>query len=277
MPQAHVDWNAVWREAHAAHADAAQPETWDKRAEDFRRIAKSSDYSGQFLELMRPEPDWSVLDMGCAAGTLAFPLARIVRSVTAADPSPRMLELLRERAEAEGVTNIRTVQAGWLSDWDGAEIGMHDVIVGSRSLIVDDLRAAMAQAQRHARKRVFLSAVVGEGGHERALLKAVGRTHRTRADYTVVLNLLREMGIFAELRFIRLERRRVYPDLDAAVADLRWMLRDMNPEEEAKLRAHLAATMSPCPEGLCRPPLPPVRWALLSWDPRTDCDGPLSA
>ncbi|MGE4291329.1 MAG: class I SAM-dependent methyltransferase [Desulfovibrio sp.] len=275
MLKGKTDWNEVWRSAQAAHRHGEDPKVWDKRAGDFKLIAEGSDYSRQFLEYMRPEPDWSVLDMGCAVGTLALPLARIVRRVTAADPSERMRALLRERCDEVGLENIRVADGSWTSSWDVPELGSHDVVLGSRSLIVEDLRAALAKAHRYARKKVFLSTLVGDGPHDRALIEAVGRTCLPRADYMVVVNLLREMGIFAEVRFILLERKSQYPDFDAAVEDARWMLREMSAEEEGRLRAYLSETLTPCDGGLCRPTPPSVRWALLSWDTRTGCDAPV--
>ena len=67
----------------------------------------------QVLDIMNPQPGWTVLDMGCAAGTLAIPLAGKVRSVTAVDPSPRMRDLLRQQCEAKGIDNIRIVDGSW--------------------------------------------------------------------------------------------------------------------------------------------------------------------
>ncbi|MFI7699005.1 class I SAM-dependent methyltransferase [Nonomuraea sp. NPDC049480] len=50
-------------------------------------------------------PDSSVLDLGCGPGTVAIPLARRVREVTAVDPDEGMLA--EGRRLAEGVPNIR--------------------------------------------------------------------------------------------------------------------------------------------------------------------------
>ncbi len=111
MSMPDIDWNEVWRvqQARKQENGPRDPRLWDNRAAEFTRAVAGSDYVNRFLEILRPEPDWTVLDMGSAAGTLAVPLARLVRSVTAADPSERMRELLRERCEREGLTNIRVV------------------------------------------------------------------------------------------------------------------------------------------------------------------------
>ena len=51
--------------------------------------------------------DWRVLDIGTGTGYLLPYLSRQFREVIAADPSSGMLELARQRADAEGLTNVR--------------------------------------------------------------------------------------------------------------------------------------------------------------------------
>lgn len=58
-----------------------------------------------------PTSQARVLDVGCGAGHLAFALAPHVRKVTAADPSPGMLDTVRQAARDRGLGHIDTVQA----------------------------------------------------------------------------------------------------------------------------------------------------------------------
>jgi CTP:molybdopterin cytidylyltransferase MocA/2-polyprenyl-3-methyl-5-hydroxy-6-metoxy-1,4-benzoquinol methylase len=59
----------------------------------------------------RPGDTW--LDIGAGAGRYALPLARVVREVIALDPSPSMLDALREIATEHGIGNVVPVQARW--------------------------------------------------------------------------------------------------------------------------------------------------------------------
>jgi SAM-dependent methyltransferase len=54
-------------------------------------------------------------DLGAGTGRFSLAAARRFGQVTAVDISPAMLQLLRERAAAAGVANLRYVQAGFLS------------------------------------------------------------------------------------------------------------------------------------------------------------------
>lgn len=57
----------------------------------------------------------TVVDLGAGTGRFALAAARRFGQVTAVDISPAMLEWLRRRAAAAGVTNLTIVQAGFLS------------------------------------------------------------------------------------------------------------------------------------------------------------------
>lgn len=268
MSMPDIDWNEVWRvqQARKQENGPRDPKLWDKRAAEFTRAVSGSDYVNQFLDILKPEPDWTVLDMGSAAGTLAVPLARLVRSVTAADPSERMRELLRERCAREGLTNIRVIEGRWEDDWRAIGLAPHDVVVASRSFLMDDLADALRKLDAFARKKAILSTLVDDGPHDRRLIEAVGRTYHPGADYIVVYNQLRRMGVLANAAFIRLPEDRSYADLDEAVAATRWMIRGITEEETARLKSHLDATLIRDGDRLRLPYSRVTRWAVIWWD-----------
>jgi CTP:molybdopterin cytidylyltransferase MocA/SAM-dependent methyltransferase len=59
----------------------------------------------------RPTDTW--LDIGAGAGRYALPLARVVREVVALDPSPGMLDALRDAMAEHGIENVRVVPGRW--------------------------------------------------------------------------------------------------------------------------------------------------------------------
>ena len=262
-----TDWNEVCREKQASSSFPRQdPHFWNRRAPEFARHANSGDYIEQFMDLLHPDPAWTVLDVGCAAGTLAVPLAEKVAAITAVDASEGMLALLDERCREMGISNIRRLKGRWEDDWDELGIGVHDVAIGSRSLLVADLRSAIEKLDAHARERVYISTIVGDGPHDRRIIEAVGRRFHPGADYIYVLNLLYRTGIFANLTFTVTETGKSFADMDEAVEGLRWMLHGMTPEEEERLRGFLPGYLIPA-QGRLRTPGPGiVRWAVLWWD-----------
>jgi len=266
-----IDWNGLWRESHAGRfRPSRDPGFWDKRAPEFAKHAKSGNYPNQFLDILKPQPAWRVLDIGSAAGTLAVPLAPQVKAVTAVDPSGRMRELLRKRCEQEGIDNIRVVGGRWEDNWDALGIGVHDVAIASRSLIVEDLQGAIEKLQRHASRRVALSAMVADGPRDRRIIEAVGREFTNGADYIVVVNLLHQMGIYANLTFTCSDLKRAYHDVEDALDSMRWMLPGLTVDEEDRLRDHLARSLVREDGHWKLPYRRVVRWAVIWWD----TDGP---
>lgn len=262
-----IDWNEVWKQFRDYRRDSTHdPEYWNKRAASFSRHASGSDYVRQFIDIMKPDPTWSVLDVGCAAGTLAVPLSSLVGSITALDPSTAMLSLLDERCQKLGITNIRRINGRWEDDWDALDIGKHDVAIASRSLITDDLCTAILKLESHAGKRVYLSAMVDNGPRDRRIVEAVGREFGPRADYIIVYNLLRRMGRYANVAFTVNKEEKRFRDAADAVNSLRWMIQDMTPEEEVRLTKHLEATLVRNSEGWKLPYSRAVRWAVLWWE-----------
>src|SRR5262249_87115 len=70
--------------------------------------------AGRILGWLRMEPGMRVVDVGCGPGRLTLPVAGIVGGdgeVLAVDLQPAMLTIVERRATAEGLQNIRTVEA----------------------------------------------------------------------------------------------------------------------------------------------------------------------
>jgi SAM-dependent methyltransferase len=265
-----IDWNEVWRTLQAEkHAIRRDPKFWNKRAPEFTRRAEASGYVGRFMAIMDPQPDWTVLDVGCAAGTLAVPLAPVVNRITAMDPSDAMLALLEKRRQNLGFTNIDVVKGRWEDDWEALGIGVHDVAVASRSLVVEDLREAIVKLQRYAAKRVYISTLVDDGPRDRRIVEAAGRPFYPGADYIVVYNLIRQMGIHADVAFICKSKDKTYSDVEDALNSMRWMVHDMTAEEETRLRTYLCKNLVRENGRWKMPGRRTVRWAVIWWD--NDC------
>ncbi len=263
-----LDWNIAWQEARkqrrGEHSDCSH---WNKRAASFAQNARKSDYAENFLSLLTPQPQWSVLDVGCGAGTLAIPLAPLVRRVTAIDFSENMIGLLNAYCAEQGLYNVHTSVTGWEDDWDQAGIGEHDVAIASRSLVVDDLRTALAKLNLKARHRVYIASLVGDGPFDRRIFDAIGRELDRGPDYIYVYNLLHQMGIQAEVRFVfNGGGHNVFNDIDDAMDQFNWMLGALSPEEEICLRNYFECNLSKTRDGWSLNYRHPVRWAIIYWN-----------
>lgn len=261
------DWNLAWQQARTKKRhDRSDNSHWNKRAASFAQNARKSNYAEEFLHLLAPQPQWSVLDVGCGAGTLAIPLSPLVQQVTAIDFSETMIALLNAQCAEQGLGNIRTSLTGWEDDWDQAGIGEHDVAIASRSLVVDDLRTALAKLHSKARHQVYITSLVGDGPFDRRIFEAIGRDLDRGPDYIYVYNLLHQMGIHAEVRFVlNGGGTKVFVDIDDAVEKFHWMLDSLKAEEEARLRTYFERHLRKTQGGWTLAYQHTVRWAVISW------------
>ncbi|MDD2335023.1 MAG: class I SAM-dependent methyltransferase [Geobacteraceae bacterium] len=262
-----IDWNRIcWEKRKLKSSPSAAPAYWDKRAPAFARNSSKSDYSVKFLRLLEVKPHWTLLDVGCAAGTLAIPLAERVKQITALDISGTMLSLLQERSRKLNITTIQTVQGAWEDDWNALGIGEHDVALASRSLITEDFESALEKLNKAARKRVYVSTIVGDGPHDRRIFRALGRDLNPGPDYIYLCNLLYRMGIRANVNFITYQERNTYESHEDAFTLLSSKMEVSAPEEANILQAFLKEHLV-CKDGKWMMSYPRrICWAVIWWD-----------
>ncbi len=262
-----IDWNRIcWETRKRKSSPSSNSAYWDNRAPAFARNSSKSDYSVLFLGMLKVKPHWTLLDVGCAAGTLAIPLAERVKSITAIDISGNMLALLRERCAKLNISTIQTVLGAWEDDWNALGIGEHDVALASRSLITEDFESALSKLDKAARRRVYVSTIVGDGPHDRRIYRALGRELNPGPDYIYLYNLLYRMGIRANVNFITYQERNSYESPEDAHAHLSSKIELFTPREESILQAFLQEHLI-FEEGKWIMSYPrKICWAVIWWD-----------
>ena len=236
--------------------------------QSFRGISRGSGYAEHFLKIMNVNPDWTVLDMACADGTLAIPLAGRMKSITAVDFSENMLEILKRRCIENSITNVSAIHGQWEDDWNVLGIGIHDVAIASWLIRADDLLDSALKLDRIARKQVYISMAVGDGPFDRRIYEATGRKLNMGPSFTYVYyNVLHEnMGILANIAFIREAGDNDWGSQEEALDSQRWMFRDLTAEEEKKMKTFLDEHLIRV-NGRWRLPYErECQWVVMSWE-----------
>ena len=264
---ADIDWNLLWQNARKQKSWSSKgPGDWDKKADSFATRNSSSPYVSLFLERLPLSPDLTVLDVGSGPGTLAIPLAGLVRSVTAVDYSAGMLDALNRKAEEKDIHNIRTIQGAWEDDWQQLDVGVHDIAIASRSLAVADLSLALRKLNDHARDYVFIADRISPTPFDPAAFAAIGRQFQSGPDYIYTVNTLYAMGIHPCIDILKLDSDNLFRDIDEALDSCAWMFKDLSSREKEALTDYVRSKLIPAEGGqvTLRREYPP-QWALIWW------------
>ena len=151
-------WTALQLGCPARRArfdEAAEHAVWERIAERYDRESSLAVAAPELVawvaSLLDAEDD--LLDVGAGTGAFALPIARHLRAVTAAEPSPGMLRVLARKRDRAEAPNLTVVRAGWEDD----RLKPHAVVLGVNSLYrVLDLRAWFDRVHRLARRRVVV-------------------------------------------------------------------------------------------------------------------------
>lgn len=262
MPLNAIDFATLYRQ-HLARSERPRKEAadWDARAERMGRKPPGGLYADTFVARMNMDGNDSVLDVGCGPGTIALLLAPHAHSVVGLDFSAGMLKQLMNHAERLGLDNVTPLQCAWEDDW--SDVPVCDIAVASRSGMVPDLADALAKLNTHARRRVYMTQLVGGHFIDPELISVLGRPPRSFPDHLYTLGLLHAQDIHAELSYIEIPSRLAgAEDFDEFAQRVAWSLGELDSEESARLRRWYDAD----PERAARGGAP-MRWALVSWAP----------
>ena len=244
-----IDWNEMWKKAVEESRwkkRAGTPEFWDDRVDRFEEMIRRSNRAGMIMEKIEIEPDYTVLDIGAGPGTVAVPLAKVVKGVTVVEPSNGMLSRLNENASKEKLANITSIDKKWEDVELRKDIEEHDIVIASHSLrFMKDIRSALSKMDDTARKCVYLFVVAGRRKNARgSLFSALFRKGKPGPDYIYLYNILYQLGIYANVEIINADRNMQFPDLDTAIQHYKeWMdikeWKDISEKDEEKLRLYL--------------------------------------
>jgi SAM-dependent methyltransferase len=221
-------WDALLQ-ARAQQMDAAyarlgrtSADFWDRRARGFHRTTRDTVARDPFFARLRREvtPQTTVLDVGAGTGRFTLALAPLVQHVTAVEPSAAMLDYLRQDMSEQGLNNISIVQTTW-EDAPGNLSA--DMVICSHVLYpIMDIVPFLAKLQAAAQRACYLYL---RANHIDALTAHLWRHFHgdercLPPGYIHALDVLFEMGIYADVEIVKLPVSMRFPSLDVAVNEL---------------------------------------------------------
>jgi SAM-dependent methyltransferase len=239
-----LDARAQQMDAAYARLGHSSANYWDRRAQGFHRATKDTISSDPlYLRLHKVvDAQISVLDVGAGTGRFALALAPQARQVIAVEPNARMLHYLQQGASERGITNITTISSTWEAAPDDLQA---DIVLCSHVLYpiraIDTFlaklhSATLREAYLYVRATHFdaLTAHIWRHFH--------GDERHLPPGYIHVLDVMYEMGLYADVEVLKLPQSLRFPSLDTAVDELLEQLILPNDEPTRhELRALLEA------------------------------------
>lgn len=249
-------WDKLWQENLGKHLDSDPVTKWNNKAKVFAQD-NDTQHSRQRLDgvlafLQENKAFWpgmKILDIGCGPGNFSLAFARLGAEVTALDPAPKMLEILREKIGKEKITNIQIVQGLW-EELDVEKMGWEknfDLVFASQSPGLRDLETLLKMnycSQRYCFASGF------DGARKMSLYDAffreyLGRPYmRNSHDIIYLINLLYSLGHRPTIKFLNLNRQEDYYPNEAEEN----LLEILTQEELATLKEKIGVFLANLPK-----------------------------
>jgi SAM-dependent methyltransferase len=226
-----VDWVERWKAVVAdratlasGHADSGY---WDRRARSYARSTHAR--SDEFLQVVEPYlgPRKTLIDVGAGTGRHATPLAERLEWVTAVEPSEGMRSHIPQR---ENMTVIA-------STWEDAEVAPADLVICSHVMYgVAEPVPFLEKLQKAARERVFVMMRETDLPHPAAELRKrlIGDSGPRLPRFSELFMLLLQIGVAADVDFIRYPIVTRYASMEEALTDSRALFGEGWDEERAR-------------------------------------------
>ena len=259
-----IDWAYFWRKKLEAKKDRGKD--WNKAAPNFGKSARKDDYHTRLIEKINVSKDDTILDLGCGEGSITIPLAKRAKSVTGVDSAYKMLEILNEKAQKEGIGNIKTIEED-LTKITIDNVGKHDIIVASRSLNgVLDIKETIANINEIADKYVYIT-LFGPNNWkiEREFYESIDKEYFEFPSHRYFFNILIDMGIYPNVENLNIGQERQYESVEEAMESGKWRLDSLNDNEKEELRKYLGDILEENEDGKLSNPNDKADWVLYWW------------
>jgi 2-polyprenyl-3-methyl-5-hydroxy-6-metoxy-1,4-benzoquinol methylase len=266
-------WQAII-DARAQQMDAAYAELgrtsagyWNRRARRYHESTKDTVVNDPLFKTLRAiiTPQTSVLDVGAGSGRFALALAPLARQVIAVEPNAAMLDYLRRDAQSLNLTNISYSPNTWQKTPADVQA---DIVLCSHVLYpIRDIVPFLAKLQHATRQAcyIYMRATPIDALTAHLWKHFHGDERCYSPSYIHALDVLFEMGIYANVEVVSLPASLRYPSLDVAVEELADLLIVPGDEKTRdELRALLADWLVER-DGMLVPPPQDMRSAIIWW------------
>ena len=274
-----IDWVEVWRCRQQRQRTARNcmdgRHLWS-REENARRYDASSrdEYGPRVVETIAGlplSPSTRVLDIGSGPGTLALPIAPLVREVVAVEPAEGMTAVLAEHLERDGIKNVRIVRKRWEDvDTDVDLDPPFEIVIASFSVTMEAIDEALRKMDAVAAPGGmialywFLDPSFYDLASEALWPELHDGPYRGRPRADLLFLILVQLGFLPRVEVLEFERTYRFATMDEAIEHFSPHFSIEDERGRALLRSYLEGVARPGSGGevvLCHP----SRYARVWW------------
>ncbi|MCP3742038.1 class I SAM-dependent methyltransferase [Rossellomorea sp. BNER] len=242
-----IDFEKLWKEGMLDwHGKIPERMVDDELEEAFwtqsmkkKTDKQTDDYAKRIYQKVKEHipQNSSCIEIGPGWGNYTFPLSEDVKRLTLVDGSECVLAYLKQYFDSDAP--VQFVH----SKWEEAQIEQHDVVIGVNCFYrMYEMKAALKKMNRLAKKRAIIGLTTGPiQPHYVILDERFGYDIKyPRRDYIMIVNMLYQLGVYADCELFKLERIYRYESLEQLYeAQCKKIL---SPEYD---RAHVKASLEP--------------------------------
>lgn len=272
FPGAVERWEAILQ-ARATQMDRAYADLgrtsrdfWDRRARNFHNATKDTVNADPLYQRLRERVSShdTLLDVGAGTGRFTLALAPHLKEVLAIEPNAAMLSFLQKGVAQQKLHNVTWLQ----TTWQDAPHLQADYVVCSHVLYpIKEIVPFLQKLQAATRKSCFLTlrGTQLEEAMEPLWQHFHGEPRCLQPAYIHALDVLFELGIYANVEIVRTPNSLRYASLEVAENELiEQLILPDQPEIRQELRALLQDWLVP-DEGALRPPQKELVSAILEF------------
>ena len=262
-----IDARARQMDAAYARLGRTSADFWDRRARGFHRATSDAIARDPFFLRLRNEvtPQTSLLDVGAGTGRFTISLAPQAQYIIAVEPNSTMLDYLRRDASEQKLTNISYVPTTWQDAPDDLSA---DIVICSHVLYpIRDIVPFLAKLQAATRRTcyIYLRATSMDALTAHLWQHFHGDERCLQPGYIDALDVLYEMGIYANVEIVTLATSLRYPSLDIAVEELIEQLILPDNQQTRRESRVLIEKWLVERDGMLVPPLEKIVSAVIWW------------
>jgi SAM-dependent methyltransferase len=213
------DWNEVWKRRQELHETSKISDDpshdWNRKENAERYDANTrSEYDDRVkttIASLDIDRNSRILDIGSGPGTLAIPIAPLVKEITTVEPGAGMIEILKNHAKRQGIRNIICVQKIW-EDVDISRdlAAPYDIVIASLSLTMHDIQGALMKMDAVSSGSVHLFWFVDMPFWERMYADLWeplhGSLYHSGPKVDCLFGVLYQMGIYPDVTMLPLTK-----------------------------------------------------------------------